>query len=520
MLHDNFVFLDGAYRMTLGYIPHTDFHTAIGFLNFALPALALLLTNNIGAAMPTASAMIVILFTPIAIYIISTRLRYWIAIPFYLYIILLMSTPFLVGGTPTEITYAMIYNRVSWALLSLLIIFYLPAFARKPAFDVIDGIACSVIIIFLIYMKVTYGLVALSIAALIMILSPSRWRSAAIAIAFLLIFVGAVEIFFGLSYNYFVDVKTIIQNRPALARGWGNAFVSGVKNVHYILPVIAAVFLLCLNHANQIKISIFFGCIIVASILLFSTNSQESGLPTCIALVAVAADQIFRYNLQQNDQKNLILTFSIFLIFVIAVARPLTFSISAFTLNYIKSKSAVVSATTVDNTDIPYFVVEDWPRGGWAQKMRLASEAVGAHNYDTLRKYVISRQPLFQSEYFDIIKGGLKILNTYFTDKDRVIVFDFANPYSFLLGWSPPTGDQTTHTYGIDTKEKVAIPADQLLHDTTVVMVPKTAIEPYARDGMLQFYGEYLRENFELVHQDQYWDVWKRKMGNNPAADS
>ena len=39
-VNDLFIFLDGAHRIDAGQVPNRDFHTALGPLNFYLPAIA------------------------------------------------------------------------------------------------------------------------------------------------------------------------------------------------------------------------------------------------------------------------------------------------------------------------------------------------------------------------------------------------------------------------------------------------------------------------------------------------
>ena len=51
-VNDLLIFLDGAYRVNQGQVPNRDFHTALGPLNFYLPALAARITGTLGTAMP------------------------------------------------------------------------------------------------------------------------------------------------------------------------------------------------------------------------------------------------------------------------------------------------------------------------------------------------------------------------------------------------------------------------------------------------------------------------------------
>jgi hypothetical protein len=57
MPQDVFIFIDGAYRLAHGQVPHLDFQTPLGALGFVLPYLGLAISGDYGATMPTALAL-------------------------------------------------------------------------------------------------------------------------------------------------------------------------------------------------------------------------------------------------------------------------------------------------------------------------------------------------------------------------------------------------------------------------------------------------------------------------------
>jgi hypothetical protein len=202
---------------------------------------------------------------------------------------------------------------------------------------------------------------------------------------------------------------------------------------------------------------------------------------------------------------------------MIMISQILGYSAVAFALNYTKSSSAIAENPSVDKNIGSYFFVEDWPHGANNQRVKDALQRFGKENFDEIGKYVVSRQVILQQEYSHTIEKGVSLLKEFASDRDRVITFDFANPFPVLLGWEPPTGDRVGLYYGRTFNDEVHIPADDMFRDATVVMVPKTAIEPDTRDGLLAIYGPYLRAHFQLIHEDRYWSLWTRK-GSVPDA--
>jgi len=514
MLNDTFVIVDGAYRMANGYVPHVDFRNQLGFLNFAFPALAMLITDHVGAAMQTSLALYVIFLAPIAGYILATRLRYWIALPLFVFTVLLVATPFMVGSTPVQITFASIYNRMGWAAYLVLLILYLtPVFALRKLW-VFDAVVAALLMAFLFYTKITYGLIAMSAFVLMAILEAEWRRRAVLAFVVFGVIAALLEVFLSINTSYFADLAHHSQVRSSLGFFAATVIKAVARNTYFILAGFSAL-ILCFIYSDRKYRDTLFGLFIIgSSVVLFIFNGQSADIPTIVALIVISCERIARSPRLATDSGSRVAAFSAFALFLIMISELLSFSSVAFALNYTKSASARPEAVAGDKNIGSYFYVEDWPHGANSARMKAGIDRFGEDSFDKIGKYVVSRQSIFQQEYARSIEKGVDLLREYGLDEDRIITFDFANPFPVLLGAPPPTGDRVGLYFGRTFNEDVHIPAETMFRDTTVVMVPKVAIEPDTRDGLVEIYGLYLWDRYRLVHDDPYWSVWKAKEPN------
>ncbi len=515
MLNDTFVIIDGAYRMAQGYIPHVDFRTQLGFLNFAFPALAMLITDNVGAAVPTALALYVLFLSPLAAYVICTRMRYWIAIPLFLYIVFLVASPFMVGSTPVQISFASIYNKVGWAALLIVLLMYIAPIFQARKLWIFDALVASLLIAFLLYTKITYGLVAAAAVVLMAILN-GEWRRRAILGALLFVaIIGVVELALGINYYYFSDLAHHSLVRTSLGFMGTKIIASVVKNSYYVIAGLSAV-ILCYFYSDRKYQDVLFGLFVISSsVVLFIFNGQETDIPTVIAFIAIACERIARYPSVRTNSGPRVAVFAVFSLFLIMISQIFLYSAVAFGLNYTRASAENPKDIPGETNIGSYFVVEDWPHGAFGARMKQAIERFGEDGFDEIRKYVVARQSIFQQEYFRTIEQGVVLLDAYDLKGERILTFDFANPFPLIVGSEPPTGDRVGLYFGRTFNEDVYIPADSMFRDAGVVMVPKVAIEPHTRDALMDIYGDYLRDHYRLIHDDRYWSVWKAR---NPKA--
>src|SRR3712207_5183767 len=104
-LNDLFIFLDGAHRVAGGQVPNRDFHTALGPLNYYIPAVGSWLSGSLGGAMPVGIAVVILALAPVAAHVLATRLRPLIAVPLAACLILVAAVPINLGERLDELSF-------------------------------------------------------------------------------------------------------------------------------------------------------------------------------------------------------------------------------------------------------------------------------------------------------------------------------------------------------------------------------------------------------------------------------
>src|SRR5580658_6122769 len=149
--------LDGGWRIVNGQIPHTDFHTPIGPVTYLLVAFGLKVATPSVSAVLYGSLLTLVIVIPCAWYAAFTRLPVAVCAFYVLFLGVLLLAPRPLGYAFRDTTYAMIYNRESYALTSVLLILLFLG-PRKPldARAGVEGTLAGLLLGLLLYCKVTY----------------------------------------------------------------------------------------------------------------------------------------------------------------------------------------------------------------------------------------------------------------------------------------------------------------------------------------------------------------------------
>src|SRR3954447_6601867 len=130
--HDQFTYLDGAWRVACGQTPHVDFHILYGVLLWKPLQWGLWLSNydvrGIGFARAFFTAFVV------ALYLIALRRRPAVLrVALVTFVSVFVATPRPLGEFPTLVSDAMFYNRIGYALVCFVIMdqLYLDRFYRS-----------------------------------------------------------------------------------------------------------------------------------------------------------------------------------------------------------------------------------------------------------------------------------------------------------------------------------------------------------------------------------------------------
>ena len=223
MPQDFLAFLDCIYRVHLGQIVHRDFSSILGPLNFLLPATFMSLNAGIISSVDYSEAVYVVIAFFIYLYLQFTRLDLMAGFFLGVWIPLALLASMNFGDPLESVTQAMQYNRRCDVFLLLLLLLFIPARESKRGYLIIDGVLYGAMSAFLFYSKITFGLVALAFAPIMLIRKRDNVMVIAVAAVVFLAIAAWVEIGYGIRFAWMNDVKMAAISSEA-SSGGGDRF--------------------------------------------------------------------------------------------------------------------------------------------------------------------------------------------------------------------------------------------------------------------------------------------------------
>ncbi|MBB3017266.1 hypothetical protein FHR70_000306 [Microvirga lupini] len=475
-VNDLFIFLDGVHRVSEGQVPNRDFHTALGPLVYYVPALGYWISGHMGGAMPVGMALLVMMMALAAAHIVSSRLRPAIALPLSIFLILVAAVPINLGESIAGLSFGMFYNRVGWAALGFLLVLYLRPIHRRSFQSALDAVCAASLTLLMLYMKLSYGLVALGFLILMLLdLQQRRWALAALG----MILSGGllVESFWGATEAHINDLL--------VAGGVSGSFKSLDELISLILRNLAdyTIFILfaalALWRTRSIRDFLFYGFCAGSGFMLIMQNFQVSGIVTLVGGAAVAAELLARSAPSWASRRAPALAAGTQLLFFAFVLPGSIHHAATLGLH-----AALASTSQGQAVPLPKF-----------DRVRL------------VQLWTEDNYPVF-SRYLESLGDGARALSALGEKAGRVHVLDFVGPFSAGLGLAPPRGDTTWHHWGRTINEHHHLPPETLFQDVRVVMAPKWPVEFTTAEGLRQIYAAYLSDHYDLAEETKDWKVY------------
>ncbi len=476
-MNDLFIFIDGVHRVSLGQVPNVDFHTALGPLVYYAPALGYWMSGHLGAAMPVGMALLVLALALAAAHILSSRLRPAIALPLAAFLILIAAVPINLGEGIGALSFAMFYNRIGWSALGILVILYLQPAHACPYQRTLDALCAALLVLIMLYIKVSYGIVSLAFLGLMLL--DSRQRVWAVSAIGLVITAGlVVEALWGGTAAHIADLVLASEVSGSLKTIDELASVVFRNLADYTLFGLFTAF--ALWRTRSIRDFLFFGFCAGSGFMLITQNFQNWGIITLPAGAAVAAEMLARSGSFESADKRRGSWAAGTQLLLLAFILPSSIHHAAA----LGLHAGLASTQQGQAVPLPKFerirLVQLWTEGDY---------------------------PVF-SRYLASLEDGARALASLEQNVDRVHVLDFVGPFSAGLGLAPPQGDSTWHHWGRTVNEYHYLPPETLLRDVRIVMEPKWPIEASTAEGLRRIYADYLSERYELAQETTDWKIY------------
>jgi hypothetical protein len=499
---DNFILLDGAYRITAGQVPGVDFANAIGPLVYVLVSAGMR-----WQAVPSLAAVTYgcLMFLPVATgfaaYVTRRRLPAGYAAGFTVFAALLVISVRPPGYAPGTTTYAMLYNKFGWVLYATLLLAALirPRTPRPLA----DGAVLGVLLGLLAYDKANFFLMGVVAVVLGLLLRTLTLRVLPGVLAGFALVVLGFWLGFGIGpVGYARDVVTALA-----AQGSGQRLRMLVHSVAFNAPVgglallvVAGLLYLARRRGEpagpwQLLVITLF--VLGSSVVISAADSPEKAdlaafVAVPLVLVAALKPDLPRWAGGDGRGRLPVPLLAGLVLLLVATTAPMAGK-DALALGISAARRDVVAAPP--------------------SSQRIAGPHLG--------DFVVPADATWQTAYRSahdvpaMLDDGLALLRRHVRPGDHVFSMTLANPFPFALDLPPATGGPLWWDVGISFDGTTHPAAEDVFGDAQWVMVPKLrAGQGCCQDTvetMTRLYGGYLAQRFQPVETTGNWILLARR---------
>ncbi len=500
--------LNAGWRIINGQIPHIDYHNPIGPLTYVPIVIGMKIGGVCTAAIVYGSVLLLVCFVPWAWKMAAARFPPFIAFIFVLFCGFLLISPRPLGFAIRETTYAMIYNREGYFLLSLLlIVVFLPSREAGKSGAVLDGLSTGLLLGLLFYCKVTYFAVGVASTVLGIAMKPrtGKWFfEAAVGLAVVSV---ALRLFFHIHPTaYIADIITAGHSQlPAMRlQLLKQALSSNLTWLYLSLLLVGLWSRVDETEAKTLlsrtRLWLIAGWILGMALFIESGNAaQRGGVEDPLFFVAglIILESFRRQNKEQ----------------VQTAKSPARLVYAAHVWVVLPLFCGTIMAA--DSASFAYASAWDLlKRPSFPGSRRIHAQGLRDLLVPESTQHLTSYWPA--REFPLRINEGLDLLGKILTKGDKVTTIGFTDPFSLAFGLPPALdGNQWWDVnFSFDLKRHPS--PEQFLGDVSLVMVPRrvAGVQGWnfdSEDAMLELYGNYLHSHFREFDSSEAWTLYRRQ---------
>lgn len=509
---DHFLMLDEAWRIQSGQVPHTDFYNPIGPLTYQLVAAGVALGHANIAAISYSTILFALLVLPCAAIVAFTRLPQALAglMVIFLAVQALAVRP--LGFTENEASYAMLYNRQGWILLSVILMqTCIPIALKNKSSGYLDEAIAGLLLGLLFFCKISFFVVACGAIAVRVI-----WReSLEVEKSIILIaaFLSVVALFATMAWvgpvAYLHDISMAIAAQDTTSRL--NEMKTFILAGKIPLAGFALIGLLSIASARLAKApwqtyaQIFAtGALFVGATLLISAgNAGESSgrdLPLLLLGTIVVATVLWKLPVTRSGLPGVLITSMLALGVVIFMLPTMTRDLFSL-VGLLQGKGG---ATAVSSNVVAF---KDKQLEGFLIRSDVMWKSVFTMS-DQVPKWV---------------DDGLQLLNGKVEQQSRLAVLGYGDAFSSTLGLKPARGMPIWLVPNVSFNTRSHPPSEIVLGNADYVMVPSPSPSDEGCchefvEAIMNIYGSYLRQNFSQIGTSDHWVLHSRNKNSGPST--
>jgi hypothetical protein len=496
--HDQFLLLDGGWRVMQGQHPHTDFYCPLGAFPALLVAFGLWIGGHHVASLIHGSVLLAIVLGGWTLALARTRLSAMLAAAAALIVVFTLLGTHPLGFDVDESSYAMLYNRHAFAILAIVWLELstsptkpgdATASARTIAFG---GASTGALIALLFFLKLNYFGLAVASAGWRVLSQPGRkpWMTGSLAgfAAMSLPFLVYLRFDVGAMLHDFIVVtrarsETLSVDRCIQVFGDNGVWIAAVVVLGGVTMLIAPK---KWNDDETAAVLAETLLLIGVGVMLIATNWQASEAPIfavgALPLLQRAARWLATTPERERgriaDRYVIATTFAAFLV-LRTIGHDVLGIVHTTTERAHDEEPAHERFS--NNAALADFIVHD---GGGS----------------------------CPGDYAAKVRDGLALLDGVTNDSTRLFVADFTNPFNFALKLRSPRGDAMWWHYGFTYNRRSPLSPDVVLRDVNLALVPRNCPEDLLTNvDMTTWHIAWLNEHFVERASSKYWLLLERK---------
>jgi hypothetical protein len=495
--HDMFIPLDAAWRTLQGQWPHTDVYSPLGLAYFWLHGAAAWLWGMDGRVVIRANLLALPFVLIPALTLAWHRLNALCTILLTVFLTVLVVAPTFLDGPVRLIAELANYNRIGAAACAVVCLWALCSpRGRAPWIGVAESVMLGVLMLVLLYLKVTFFLLAAVIVLVGCAIVRRFWRDAMIAAAVGLAGVITLEILHpGLLFAYVADIRRAGASNPQIFRP---VFVVLTMSANLLSCIVIAVLAAALLAARgQGKAAAGFLVVTAGCLAVAMQNFGSFSAPLIVLVMLLAQRVAAGAGAIAPRLHPVVLAATV--VAVLMTTLPIVLlqtqgTIYATVASRVKGKPLGTGASPLAD------VV-------WLPAM-FDNEFVPNHfSMEEASTWQAATLPAVLGA--DILADGVALLETDGLAQRRIVNLQFDNPFPVMLKAPPARGtalwwdENRTYTAAKLTPEMV-------FGDADVVMVPKLWWVHSITSSLYDVARTKLEQEF-VPHESHYWTAWVKR---------
>ncbi len=498
--NDVFLLLDGGWRILNGLAPNHDFYLSLGPIVYMCAAAGLWLAHNSAYGLTIGFLLFAALITVFAFLTSRTRMTAAGSILFSIFMLLLCTAPMPLGANSSlHLTYAMIYNRFGYGLLSILFVALTLRPNAQPGWhskedwfaDVVAGASLAL----LLFLKISYFAVGAGLVLFSMLADRRKMRRLLALACGLAPITLAMLAFLRFDVPAWVhDLQDTVHARSAGLSHFGISDLFGLSTTSLIALALALCFLGANGPRGRPRLvllaAVIYG-ILSESLFSLTNGSQGTARPLYVALIFILLAELGRA-LRAKQHGSVPFAAAL-------VVLGLSFTVPAYFVD-LRSLALLTKYKTNDQIRASAFRVE----GDHLRDLAF---------YDNQEDEPVRREN--GHYYTSFLNDGIDLLKKNSNSSDIIASLSYHNPFSYALLRRPPRAGSTWLLMDNNISPGHMLSDERMFGDATVVMVPKYTLSTHVTtdEALFREYKPYLLSNFSLVAESERWRLYRRVSG-------